>query len=70
MLRAFPAITNLTENNDYAMGNQKGFCLELKSVDQIPAIFDFLFQEKIKLVNFRREEPTLEDAFIELTGRA
>ena len=69
-LRALPAITNLSENNDYVMGNQKGFCLGLKSVDQIPAIFDFLFQEKIKLVNFRREEPTLEDAFIELTGRA
>jgi hypothetical protein len=30
-------------------------------------IFDFLFKEKIRLVNFRREEPTLEDAFIELT---
>jgi len=29
---------------------------------------DFFFREKIKLVNFRQEEPTLEDAFIELTG--
>jgi ABC-2 type transport system ATP-binding protein len=67
-LRAHPAITSLTENDEYAIG--KGFCLELKSVDQVPAIFDFLFKEKIKLVNFRREEPTLEDAFIELTGRA
>ena len=65
-----PGVTSLTENDEYAMGNQKGFCLELKSVDQIPAIFDFLFKEKIKLVNFHREEPTLEDAFIELTGRA
>jgi ABC-2 type transport system ATP-binding protein len=65
-----PSVTSLTENDEYAMGNQKGFCLELKSVDQIPAIFDYLFKENIKLVNFRREEPTLEDAFIELTGRA
>jgi ABC-2 type transport system ATP-binding protein len=69
-MRALPAVTNLTENDEYALGNQRGFCLELKSVDQVPAIFDFLFREKIKLVNFRREEPTLEDAFIELTGRA
>jgi hypothetical protein len=28
---------------------------------------DFFFRENIKLVNFRQEEPTLEDAFIELT---
>ncbi|MCL4429120.1 MAG: ABC transporter ATP-binding protein [Candidatus Bathyarchaeota archaeon] len=68
-MRSLPAITSLTENDEYAMGNQRGFCLELRSVDQVPAIFDFLFKEKIKLVNFRREEPTLEDAFIELTGR-
>jgi ABC-2 type transport system ATP-binding protein len=64
-----PAVTSLIENDQYSMGNQKGFCLELKSIDQIPSIFDFLFKENIKLVNFRREEPTLEDAFIELTGR-
>jgi hypothetical protein len=29
---------------------------------------DFFFNEKIKLINFKQEEPTLEDAFIELTG--
>jgi ABC-2 type transport system ATP-binding protein len=68
-MRLLPVVTSLTENDEYALGNQRGFCLELKSVDQVPAIFDFLFKEKIKLVNFRREEPTLEDAFIELTGR-
>jgi ABC-2 type transport system ATP-binding protein len=63
-------VINVTENSIEAIGNQKGFCLELKSVDQMPLIFDYLFKEKIKLVNFRREEPTLEDAFIELTKRA
>ncbi|MCW3995738.1 MAG: ABC transporter ATP-binding protein [Candidatus Bathyarchaeota archaeon] len=69
-MHSLPAITNITENNQDATGNQRGFCLELKSVDQVPSIFDFLFKEKIKLVNFQREEPTLEDAFIELTKRA
>ena len=69
-MRALPAITSMDESNEYTMGNQKGFCLELKSIDQVPSIFDFMFKEKIKLVNFHREEPTLEDAFIELTGRA
>jgi ABC-2 type transport system ATP-binding protein len=68
-LRSLPVITNVTENDQYTIGNQKGFCLELKTIDQVPQIFDFLFKEKIKLVNFRREEPTLEEAFIELTGR-
>ncbi len=69
-LRNMQAVTKLSENSDYSVGNQKGFCLELKGVDQVPAIFDFLYNENIKLVNFHREEPTLEDAFIELTGRA
>ncbi len=69
-IRSLESIVNVTENNQDAIGNQKGFCLELKSIDQVPSIFDFLFREKIKLVNFSREEPTLEDAFIELTKRA
>jgi ABC-type uncharacterized transport system ATPase subunit len=37
-------------------------------MDALPGIFDFFFKEKIKIVNFKQEEPTLEDAFIELTG--
>lgn len=69
-LRSLPAVTKVSENSDYSVGNQKGFRLELKGVDQVPAIFDYLYKENIKLVNFHREEPTLEDAFIELTGRA
>jgi ABC-2 type transport system ATP-binding protein len=69
-MRALPNVISVTENDEYAMGNQRGFCLELKSVDQVPSVFGFLFKENIKLVNYRREEPTLEDAFIELTGRA
>ncbi|MGD6807150.1 MAG: ATP-binding cassette domain-containing protein [Candidatus Bathyarchaeia archaeon] len=63
------SVTSLIENDDYSIGNQKGFRLELKGVEQIPVIFDFLYNEQIKLVNFHRQEPTLEDAFIELTGR-
>jgi ABC-2 type transport system ATP-binding protein len=69
-LRSLPVVTKVSENSDYSVGNQKGFRLELKGVDQVPAIFDYLYKEHIKLVNFHREEPTLEDAFIELTGRA
>jgi ABC-2 type transport system ATP-binding protein len=69
-MRSLQGVINLTEKNDDLMPNQKGLCIELKNVDQLPSIFDFLFEQKIKLVNFKRYEPTLEDAFIELTKRA
>jgi ABC-2 type transport system ATP-binding protein len=68
-LRSTQGIINLTEINEDILPNQKRLCLELETVDQLPSIFDFLFKEKIKLVNFKREEPTLEDAFIELTRK-
>jgi ABC-2 type transport system ATP-binding protein len=70
-MRSFQGVISISEKTDEdLMSNQKGLCLELKNVDQLPSIFDFLFEQKIKLVNFKREEPTLEDAFIELTKRA
>jgi ABC-2 type transport system ATP-binding protein len=70
-MRSLQGVIRLTEETEEdLMPNQKGLCLELKSIDQLPSIFDFLFEQKIKLVNFKREEPTLEDAFIELTKKA
>jgi len=69
-MRSLQGVTDISEKTeDVAMPNQTALCIELKSVDQLPLIFDFLFEQKIKLVNFKREEPTLEDAFIELTKR-
>jgi len=70
-MRSLQGVIDITEKTDEdLMPNQKELCVELKSVDQLPSIFDFLFEQKIKLVNFKREEPTLEDAFIELTKMA
>ena len=69
-MRTIQGIINITENNGDLLPNQKGLCIQLQNVNQLPSIFDFLFEQKIKLVNFKREEPTLEDAFIELTKRA
>jgi ABC-2 type transport system ATP-binding protein len=69
-LRSIEGVMEINENSEALMLNQKGLCIELKNVDQLPSIFDYLFGHKIKLVNFKREEPTLEDAFIELTKRA
>ena len=70
-MRSIEGVINITEKAEpNLMPNQKGLCVELKNIDQLPSIFDFLFEQKIKLVNFKREEPSLEDAFIELTRRA
>jgi ABC-2 type transport system ATP-binding protein len=49
---------------------QRHLRLQLESFDSLRLVFDYLFKQKIRLVNFRREEPTLEDAFIELTERS
>jgi ABC-2 type transport system ATP-binding protein len=68
-LQAMAGVVSLTLENGDARPGQKQLGLELESVDSLPVIFDFLFKEKIRLVNFRREEPTLEDAFIELTKK-
>ncbi|MGA3111814.1 MAG: ABC transporter ATP-binding protein [Candidatus Bathyarchaeia archaeon] len=70
-MRTLQGVIEVNEKNDQAlMTGQRQLHIELQSVDQMPLIFDFLFEQKIKLVNFKREEPTLEDAFIELTRRA
>ena len=70
-MRSIQGVIDITEKNgEDLMLDQKGLYVGLQSVDQLPAIFDFLFEQKIKLVNFKREEPSLEDAFIELTKRA
>ncbi|MGD0996180.1 MAG: ABC transporter ATP-binding protein [Candidatus Bathyarchaeia archaeon] len=70
-MRSLQGVISITEKTDEdLLPSQKGLRVELKSVDLLPSIFDFLFEQKIKLVNFKREEPTLEDAFIELIKRA
>jgi len=70
-IRSLKGVVNVTEKaEEEPMPGQRGLSVELQSVDQLPEIFDFLFEQKIKLVNFKREEPSLEDAFIELTKKA
>ncbi len=70
-IRTLQGVLSVTEKVEQdLMAGQKELHVELQTVDQLPTIFDFLFEQKVKLVNFKREEPTLEDAFIELTGRS
>lgn len=56
-----------SEVEDPVLG-QRRLRLHLESIDSLPMVLDFFFKEKIRLIDFRREEPTLEDAFIKLTG--
>ena len=63
-------VSNVTENRFDALPGQTQLCVELKSVNELPVLFDYLLKEKIKLVNYKRDEPTLEDAFIQLTQRS
>ena len=66
-LRSIAGVVSLSAEIQDAMLGQTHLRVRLESVDVLPMVLDFFFREKIKLVNFKQEEPTLEDAFIELT---
>jgi len=69
-MRTLQGVISISEKTEQdLLSSQRELHVELQTVDQLPTIFDFLFEEKIKLVNFKREEPSLEDAFVELTKR-
>lgn len=55
------------EVEDPVLG-QRRLRLHLQSLDELRLILDFFLKEKISLIDLRHEEPSLEDAFIELTG--
>jgi ABC-2 type transport system ATP-binding protein len=67
-LKGVDGVASLAADVQDAVLGQTHLRLRLENVDALPGIFDFFFKEKIKIVNFKQEEPTLEDAFIELTG--
>jgi len=70
-MRALEGVIELSEVTDPTlMPEEHALGIKLKSVDMLPQVFDYIFERRIKLVNFKRDEPTLEDAFIELTKRA
>jgi len=68
MLRGVNGVASLAAETQDAVLGQTRLRLRLEKSDALPDVFDFFFKEKIKIVNFKQEEPTLEDAFIELTG--
>jgi ABC-2 type transport system ATP-binding protein len=68
-LRGMNGVRSLVAEVQDSVLGQTHLRLRLENTDDLPTIFDFFFKEKIKLINFKQEEPTLEDAFIELTGQ-
>ncbi len=66
-LRGLAGVAGLASEVQDSVLGQTRLRVRLENVDSLPIVLDFFFREKIKLVNFRQEEPTLEDAFIELT---
>ena len=70
-LRHLEGVIEIKEETEVILlPNQKGLNMQLQSIEWLPQVFDFLNKEKVKLVDFKRQEPTLEDAFIELTKSA
>jgi ABC-2 type transport system ATP-binding protein len=67
-VRTLNGVVSVAPEVQDAVLGQVRLRVRLESVDALPRVLDYFFRENIKLVNFRREEPTLEDAFIELTG--
>ena len=67
-LRRMAGVSGLASEVQDSVLGQTRLRVRLENVDALPTVLNFFFREKIKLFSFRQEEPTLEDAFIELTG--
>jgi len=67
-IRAMDGVVDMASEVEDPVLGQRRLRLHLESIDSLPMVLNFFFKEKIRLVDFRREEPTLEDAFIRLTG--
>ena len=67
-LQSLDGVSSLASEIQDSVLGQIRLRVRLENADTLSTVLDFFFREKIKLVNFRQEEPTLEDAFIELTG--
>jgi ABC-2 type transport system ATP-binding protein len=67
-LRGLAGVLSLASEVQDSVLGQTRLRVRLENAEALSSVLDFFFHEKIKLVNFLQEEPTLEDAFIELTG--
>jgi len=68
-VKAMEGVIDITSQVEDSVLGQRRLRLHLKNIDSLSQVLHFFLKEKIKLIDLRHEEPTLEDAFIELTGR-
>jgi ABC-2 type transport system ATP-binding protein len=68
-IRTIDGVVSVASKGEDSVNSQIQLRIRLANIDSLPVVLDFFFKEKIKLINFKRDEPTLEDAFIELTGK-
>ena len=68
-LRRMDGVESLTAETPEAKIDQTCLRIRLENPDLLPMILNFFFKARIKLINFKREEATLEDAFLEITNR-
>jgi ABC-2 type transport system ATP-binding protein len=67
VLEAMKGVISVESENENPPLQRRRLLIQLETVDALPMVFDFLFEEKIKLISFKREEPSLEEAFVQLT---
>lgn len=68
-IKTIEGMIDITSEVEDSVLGQRRLRLHLQNIDSLPMVLDFFLKEKIRLINLRHEEPTLEDAFVELTGR-
>jgi ABC-2 type transport system ATP-binding protein len=66
-LRKIKGVNSLNAETQDSVIGQVRLRMRLENGETLPTILDFIFKENIKLLDLKQEEPTLEDAFIELT---
>ncbi|MGD0160641.1 MAG: ABC transporter ATP-binding protein [Candidatus Bathyarchaeia archaeon] len=69
-IKTIDGVTDVTSELEDSVLDLRRLRLHLQNIGFLPMVLDFFFKEKILLIDLKREEPTLEDAFIELTGRS
>lgn len=67
-IKTMEGVVSMASEMEDSMLGQRRLRLNLESIGSLPAVLDFFFKEKIRLIDLKHEEPTLEDAFIKLTG--
>jgi ABC-2 type transport system ATP-binding protein len=67
-IRTIDGVVDMANEVEDSVLGQQRLRLHLESIESLPRVLDFLLKEKIRLIDLKHEEPTLEDAFIKLTG--